>query len=112
MLDNLVTQLLERETIDRNGLTDIFAAVVDAARAAGLDRLGHPDPVPDPARSTCPRTCPAAAEPTPEITIGPGSEGGPTASLPPMAPPTGPPASGPMPPHTVRTADRSADSSG
>ena len=32
VLDSLVTQLLERETIDRNGLEDIFAAVVDERR--------------------------------------------------------------------------------
>jgi cell division protease FtsH len=97
VLDNLVTQLLERETIDRNGLTDIFAAVVMRAERpawTGSDTRipSRLPPVEVPAHVS------AAAEPAPsEITIGPGSESG-ASSLPPMAPPSGPPAAGPRPP--------------
>jgi cell division protease FtsH len=97
VLDNLVTQLLERETIDRNGLKDIFAAIVmrsDRPAWTGPDTRipSRLPPVEVPAHVS------AAAEPPPsEITIGPGNEGG-SSSLPPMAPPTGPPASGPLPP--------------
>jgi cell division protease FtsH len=96
VLDNLVTQLLERETIDRNGLTSIFEAVVKRAERpawTGSDTRipsGVP-PVEVPAHVA------AGPESAPEITIGPGSEGG-IGSLPPMAPPTGPPATGPLPP--------------
>jgi cell division protease FtsH len=98
VLDSLVTQLLERETIDRHGLTEIFAAVViqpERPAWTGSDTR-IPSRIPP---VEVPAHVPAAAEPTPEITIGPGSERGSGAtSLPPMAPPSGPPASGPMPP--------------
>jgi cell division protease FtsH len=98
VLDSLVTQLLERETIDRRGLTEIFAAVViqpERPAWTGSDTR-IPSRIPP---VEVPAHVPAAAEPTPEITIGPGSERGSGAtSLPPMAPPSGPPARGPTPP--------------
>ncbi len=74
VLDNLVTQLLERETIDRNGLADIFADIVDARRAAGLDRLRLPDPVADAtgrgagARARAGRSRPPARSPSARAT--------------------------------------------
>ena len=96
VLDNLVTQLLERETIDRHGLVDIFAAIVKRAERpawTGSDSRipSRVPPVEVPAHLA------AGPESNPEITIGPGNEGG-SGSLPPMAPPTGPPSSGPLPP--------------
>jgi cell division protease FtsH len=112
VLDNLVTQLLERETIDRNGLTDIFAAVV--MRPERPAWTGSDSRIPSRLPPVeVPANVPASAEPPPaEITIGPGNEGG-SASLPPMAPPTGPPATGPMPPDgPYGGAGPSANSSG
>ena len=101
VLDDLVTQLLEKETIDRNGLRSIFdVVVVSPERPAwtGSDNR-VPSPIPP---VQVPATVPSAQEPpTGEITIGPGNETGPgSTSLPPMPPPSGPPAGGPMPPHT------------
>jgi len=97
VLDSLVSQLLERETIDRFGLTEIFANVVmrpERPAWTGSDSR-IPSRIPP---VEVPAHVPAAPELTPEITIGPGSEGG-SNSLPPMAPPTGPPAPGPLPPN-------------
>jgi cell division protease FtsH len=96
VLDNLVSQLLERETIDRNGLREIFAEVqMRPERPAwtGSDTR-IPSRIPP---VEVPAHVPSVPEATPEITIGPGNEGG-QGSLPPMAPPSGPPASGPLPP--------------
>lgn len=96
VLDDLVKQLLERETIDRAGLTEIFASVrMRPSRPAwtGSDAR-EPSPIPP---VQVPAHVPAGPESVPEITIGPGNEGSPS-SLPPMAPPTGPPATGPVPP--------------
>jgi cell division protease FtsH len=101
VLDRLVTELLEHETIDRKGLDHIFADVqMRPERPAwtGSDTR-TPSDIP-------PVDIPAAArmngrpEPQPEITVSPGSESGappPTSGPPgpPPPPPTGGPPSGP-----------------
>jgi cell division protease FtsH len=98
VLDHLVTELLEKETIDRKGLADVFAEVqMRAERPAwtGSDtRIPSSQPpveVPAGLNGTRP-------EPAPEITVGPGAESagpgfgeaGPP-SGPPGSPPPGPP---------------------
>jgi cell division protease FtsH len=100
VLDDLVTQLLERETIDRNGLRAIFAGVAMSAERPAWTGSDNRVPSMIPPVNV-PAHVSGGPEPTPEITIGPGTEGGSGPSaLPPMAPPSGPPASGPVPPHT------------
>jgi cell division protease FtsH len=98
VLDDLVTQLLERETIDRAGLTEIFTEVtMTPPRPAwtGSDQR-VPSPIPP---VKVPAHVAARPEMNGEITVGPGSEPRPgTATLPPMAPPSGPPVNGPNPP--------------
>jgi cell division protease FtsH len=93
VLDNLVTELLEKETIDRKGLADVFSDVsMRPERPAwtGSDtRIPSEEP---------PVSVPASAngvrpEPSSEITVGPGSESpGPGFG---EGPPTGPPGSPP-----------------
>jgi len=109
VLDDLVKQLLERETIDRAGLTAIFSAIqMRPPRPAwtGSDAR-EPSAIPP---VHVPAHVPSGPEPAPEITVGPGGEGG-SPSLPPMPPPSGPPVTGPTPPmsngsaQTAETAD-------
>jgi cell division protease FtsH len=108
VLDRLVTELLEHETIDRKGLDHIFADVeMRPERPAwtGSDTR-TPSDIP-------PVDIPAAArmngrEPKPEITVSPGSESGgapPTSG--PAEPPTPPPTGGPPtgPPGAPRVID-------
>ncbi len=93
VLDNLVTELLEKETIDRKGLADVFSDLsMRPERPAwtGSDtRIPSEEP---------PVSVPASAngvrpEPSAEITVGPGSESpGPGFG---EGPPTGPPGSPP-----------------
>ncbi len=97
VLDHLVTELLERETIDRKGLGEVFADI--RMRPERPAWTGSETRIPS---SLPPVAVPANAngtrpEPAPEITVGPGTETGgagvgqgpPTA--PPGAPPSGPP---------------------
>jgi cell division protease FtsH len=98
VLDSLVTQLLEKETIDRAGLEPIFNEVaMSQPRPAwtGSDNRVPSElpPVEVPAHVA------SRPEPHGEITVGPGGESNSGSALPPMAPPTGPPATGPLPPY-------------
>jgi cell division protease FtsH len=94
VLDELVRQLLDKETIDRKGLAQIFSAV--RMRAERPAWTGSDSRVP----STIPPVdVPASLnghpEPAAEITVSPGTEN-PQSPLPgPSAPPTGPPGSPP-----------------
>ncbi len=45
VLDHLVEELLEKETLDKNEIARVFAPIVQAGAAAGLDRLVHPGAV-------------------------------------------------------------------
>jgi cell division protease FtsH len=107
VLDRLVTELLEHETIDRKGLGDIFVDVVmQPGRPAwtGSDTRTPsnipPVEIPEAARMN------GRPEPQAEITVSPGSEAGapsPTggsAQPPPPPPATGPPTG---PPGTSRS---------
>ncbi len=98
VLDRLVTELLEKETIDRKGLSDVFADITmrpERPAWTGSDTRipSTQPPVEVPASSNGARP----PEPAPEITVGPGTEsagpgfgeGPPT--TPPGAPPSGPP---------------------
>jgi cell division protease FtsH len=97
VLDNLVTELIEKETIDRNGLAEIFADLRMRPRRPAW--TGSESRIPS---SVPPVEVPASSngtrpEPKPEITVGPGAESpgpgfgeGPP-SGPPGAPPPGPP---------------------
>lgn len=97
VLDNLVTELLEHETIDRKGLAEIFSDV--SMRAVRPAWTGSDSRIPS---TLPPVSVPASAngvrpEPSPEITVGPGAESpgpgfgeGPPVG-PPGAPPPGPP---------------------
>ncbi len=93
VLDALVTQLLERETLDRRELTEIFSEV--AMRPERPPWTGSDTRVPSPVP---PVAVPASAngrpEPRPEITVGPGTEA-PSIPLPGEAPPLGPPGAPP-----------------
>jgi cell division protease FtsH len=99
VLDNLVLELLEKETIDRKRLDEIFAAVtMRAVRPAwtGSDsRIPSAIPPVDVPPAVNGRR-PEAAQG--EITVSPGSEGGPT-GLPPSQPPLGPPGAPPSGPY-------------
>ena len=105
VLDRLVTELLEKETIDRKGLAEVFHDVRMRAErppwTGSIDRVPStipPVPVPASVNGHHP-------EPSPEITVGPGSEtpgtslpggaGGPPAG-PPGSPPPGPPLGPPL----------------
>jgi cell division protease FtsH len=95
VLDHLVTELLEKETIDRKGLADVFADVTmrpeRPAWTGSETRIPSPIPPVDvPASSNGVRP-----EPKPEITVGFG-EGPPVG--PPGAPPGGPPVGPPKGP--------------
>jgi cell division protease FtsH len=98
VLDHLVTELLEKETIDRKGLADVFADIqMRAERPAwtGSDTRipSTQPPVEVPAGLNGTRQ-----EPSSEITVGPGAEspgpgfgGAGPPSGPPGSPPPGPP---------------------
>ncbi|MGH3472607.1 MAG: ATP-dependent zinc metalloprotease FtsH [Nocardioidaceae bacterium] len=95
VLDQLVTELLEKETLDRKALTGVFATLV--ARPERPAWTGSDSRIPS---AIPPVAVPVSANGRgavkPEITVSPGSEG--TGSgLPPSVPPGGPP-SGPIPP--------------
>ncbi len=96
VLDELVTQLLEKETLDRKELKEIFSAVV--MRPERPPWTGSDTRVPSPLP---PVAVPASAngrpEAKPEITVGPGTES-PASPLPGGAPPLGPPGSPPAGP--------------
>ncbi|HET7173144.1 MAG TPA: AAA family ATPase, partial [Nocardioidaceae bacterium] len=92
VLDRLVTELLEKETIDRHGLAEVFATVVMRPRRPAW--TGSDTRVP----STIPPVdVPAAVngrhQPQGEITVSPGSEHSGPAALPPSTPPGGAPPS-------------------
>ena len=102
VLDELVRQLLEKETLDRKELKEIFSAVV--MRPERPPWTGSDTRVPSPLP---PVEVPASAngrpETQPEITVGPGTEspasplpGG--AGGPPVGPPGSPPAGPPLGP--------------
>ncbi|MGH3504899.1 MAG: ATP-dependent zinc metalloprotease FtsH, partial [Nocardioidaceae bacterium] len=96
ILDDLVTQLLERETIDSKGLAEIFATVtMQPERPAWTGSDARvPSTIP-------PVEIPAGSnghqEGAPEITVGPGSESPGQSPLPPAGPPAAPPSGGPQP---------------
>ncbi len=87
VLDELVTQLLEKETIDRKGLADIFSTVTMRPRRPAW--TGSDTRVPS---SVPPVPVPSSVngkpEETHEITVGPGGETPPKGPAP--LPPTGP----------------------
>jgi cell division protease FtsH len=95
VLDTLVTELLEKETINRKGLADLFASVnMRPPRPAwtGSDSRS-PSTIPP---VTVPASLNGRPEPTGEITVSPGGESG-QSPLPgdPNHPPSGPPGSPP-----------------
>ncbi len=103
VLDNLVTELLEKETIDRKGLADVFAGI--RMRAVRPAWTGSDTRIP----STIPPVeIPVGVngqdEPSSEIVVSPGTETpqsplpgpAPGPSGPPGAPPSGPPLGPPM----------------
>ena len=98
ILDNLVTQLLEKETIDRAGLAEIFAGVrMQPERPAWTGSAARvPSSIPPVEVPISPNGRP---EPKSEISISPGSE---TSHVPlpgsTPSPPTGPPGSPPSGP--------------
>jgi cell division protease FtsH len=104
VLDRLVTELLERETLDRKGLADVFATVVvrpERPAWTGSDARVPSviPPVKVPAGSN------GKPETRPEITVGPGTEVPGTTHLPPSGPPGSPPSGGPVPPSPQQGAD-------
>ena len=102
VLDNLVLELLEKETIDRKRLDEIFAAVsMRQPRPAwtGSDRR-VPSSIPP--VDVPPNVNGKRPDPQGEITVSPGSEGGPSGLPPgqgPIGPPQGPPGSPPSGPY-------------
>ncbi len=98
ILDNLVTQLLEKETIDRAGLAEIFAGVrMQPERPAWTGSAARvPSSIPP---VEVPISSNGRPEPKSEISISPGSE---TSHVPlpgsTPSPPTGPPGSPPSGP--------------
>ncbi len=103
VLDDLVTQLLEEETIDRKGLAELFVDVV--MRPVRPAWTGSDTRVPS---AIPPVDLPPGVNGRPErpgeITVSPGTEtpvgqGG----LPPAGPPGSPPSAGPQPPSGTST---------
>jgi cell division protease FtsH len=104
VLDHLVTELLEKETIDRKGLADVFSDV--RMRPERPAWTGSDTRIPS---SLPPVEVPASSngvrpESAPEITVGPGSEGG-SFGAPPSGPPGAPPSGPPLGPPSVGPQD-------
>jgi cell division protease FtsH len=102
VLDNLVLELLEKETIDRKRLDEIFAEV--AMRSPRPAWTGSDTRVPSsiPPVDVPPSVNGKRPDPAGEITVSPGQEGGPSGLPPsqgPIGPPQGPPGSPPPGPY-------------
>jgi cell division protease FtsH len=102
VLDNLVLELLEKETIDRKRLDEIFGEVSMRERRPAWTGSDTRIPSAIPPVDVPPSANGKRPDPQGEITVSPGSEGGPT-GLPPSQPPLGPPGSPPSGPGSHRS---------
>jgi cell division protease FtsH len=99
ILDSLVLELLEKETIDRKRLDEIFGAIVMRSERPAWTGSDTRIPSTIPPVEVPPNANGRRPEPAGEITVSPGSEGGATGlpEPPPVGPPQGPPGSPPGP---------------